>query len=57
MGGADINVLKDLVDKKHVGRKSGKGVYVYEKSGSKGRQVNSEASDILQKYRLPTKGW
>lgn len=37
------------------GRKSGKGIYVYE-AGTKHRDVNLGALDILKKYKLEPKG-
>lgn len=68
-GGADIGMLEELVSEgylggcgwhdiqKHVsttaGRKSGKGCYVY--SGRK-KTINSQAENILQKYKIENKG-
>jgi enoyl-CoA hydratase/long-chain 3-hydroxyacyl-CoA dehydrogenase len=37
------------------GRKSGKGVFVYSGGKSKGRDENTEAIEILQKYKLEPK--
>lgn len=55
--GGDLGVMDDLVKAGFLGRKSGKGIYVYEK-GSKGtREVNDGAIEILkQKYSLVSKG-
>ena len=50
-GGGDPNVLKDLVSAGMMGRKSGKGCYVY--TGEKGeRPLNTGAADIFKKYAL-----
>lgn len=53
--GGDVNILTDFVKAGYLGRKSGKGVFVYE-SGSKNREVNPGALDILKKYKLEPKG-
>nr|XP_022914134.1 trifunctional enzyme subunit alpha, mitochondrial [Onthophagus taurus] len=55
MSGGDLNIMKDIVQAGCLGRKSGKGIFVYEK-GSKNRDVNPEAIDILKKYSLEPKG-
>jgi len=54
-GGADIGLLNDIVAAGFHGRKSGKGVFVYEK-GVKDREVNQGAKDILAKYRKEPRG-
>lgn len=53
-GGGNINVLLDMVNAGFLGRKSGKGVYIYEK-GKKKRPENDEAKTILEKYKLEPK--
>ncbi|KAL6424815.1 hypothetical protein ACFW04_010029 [Cataglyphis niger] len=53
--GGDVNILSDLVKAGFLGRKSGKGIFVYE-TGSKHREVNVGALDILKKYTLEPKG-
>ena len=53
--GGDVNILGDLVKAGFLGRKSGKGIFVYE-ANSKNREVNAGALDILKKYTLEPKG-
>lgn len=54
-GNADLRLLKDMVDAGFLGRKAGKGMYIYEK-GVKERPVNEKAMEILKKYHIPPKG-
>uniref|UniRef100_A0A8D8R562 Trifunctional enzyme subunit alpha, mitochondrial n=1 Tax=Cacopsylla melanoneura TaxID=428564 RepID=A0A8D8R562_9HEMI len=49
--GGNLNVLNEMVDQGFLGRKSGKGYFVYSK-GSKARPVNEGALAILKKYAL-----
>lgn len=49
--GADINLLEQIVAAGYHGRKSGKGVFVYEK-GVKERPVNPGAEEILKKFKI-----
>ncbi|XP_013133939.1 PREDICTED: trifunctional enzyme subunit alpha, mitochondrial [Papilio polytes] len=56
ISGGDLGIMQDLVKAGFMGRKSGKGFYVYEK-GTKNRDVNQEAVQILKdKYSLEPKG-
>ena len=53
--GGDTNILNDMVKAGFLGRKSGKGIFVYEVN-TKNKDVNLEALDILKKYKLEPKG-
>ncbi|XP_071953531.1 trifunctional enzyme subunit alpha, mitochondrial-like [Antedon mediterranea] len=53
-GNADVGVLKDMVAAGFLGRKSGKGCYVY--SGSKNREINEEAEAIMKRYLIEPRG-
>ncbi|KAK6638637.1 hypothetical protein RUM43_006904 [Polyplax serrata] len=50
-GGGDPNILKDLVNAGFLGRKSGKGCFVYN-TGQKVKPVNEDAVAVIQKYRM-----
>lgn len=55
--GGDLGVMQDLVKAGFMGRKSGKGVYIYEGSSRGSRDVNQDALAILrEKYALIPKG-
>lgn len=47
--------MKDIVQAGCLGRKSGKGIFLYEK-GSKNRDINPEALNVLKKYSTEPKG-
>ena len=49
-------MISELVQNGFLGRKSGKGCYVYTGKKGKNRSVNTEAETLLEKYRVPIKG-
>nr|MBE5726433.1 mitochondrial trifunctional protein alpha subunit [Cucujiformia] len=53
--GGDLEIMKDFVKSGFLGRKSGKGMFIYEK-GKKSRDVNTEALDIIKRYSIQPKG-
>lgn len=53
-GQNETALLKDMVAKGFLGRKSGKGVFNYQGS-SKNREENAEAVEILKNYKLEPK--
>ncbi|CAG4998802.1 unnamed protein product [Parnassius apollo] len=56
ISGGNLGIMQDLVKAGFMGRKSGKGFYVYEK-GTKNRDVNQEAIQMLkEKYSLEPRG-
>lgn len=55
LSGGDVRVMQDLVQAGFLGRKSGKGMYVYQKKG-KSREMNPDALDIFKRYSLQPKG-
>ncbi|KAJ0026696.1 hypothetical protein NQD34_017696 [Periophthalmus magnuspinnatus] len=50
-GGGNVEVLKTMCYLSILGRKSGKGCFVYGK-GKKGKTVNADAEKILQQFKL-----
>lgn len=53
--GGNQNIMSDMVKAGFLGRKSGKGIFIYEKN-TKNKDVNLEALNILKKYAIQPKG-
>ncbi|CAH0746973.1 unnamed protein product [Bemisia tabaci] len=53
--GGNLGILQDMVKQGFLGRKSGKGYFVY-KSGTKDRPVNDGALGVINNYRTDPKG-
>ncbi|XP_064617131.1 trifunctional enzyme subunit alpha, mitochondrial-like isoform X2 [Liolophura sinensis] len=53
-GGSDAGVLKEMVQHGFLGRKAGKGLYIYDKN-VKERIENSEALAILERHKIEPK--
>nr|NVI75845.1 mitochondrial trifunctional protein alpha subunit [Cucujiformia] len=54
-GGGDQEIMKEFVKAGFLGRKSGKGMFIYEK-GSKRKDVNAEGLEIIKRYSIAPKG-
>ncbi|KAK3912686.1 Trifunctional enzyme subunit alpha, mitochondrial [Frankliniella fusca] len=54
-GGGNPSLITELVEKGCLGRKSGKGIFLYA-AGSKQRPVNPDAINVFKKYSLQPKG-
>ncbi|KAM7173601.1 trifunctional enzyme subunit alpha, mitochondrial isoform 2-T2 [Macrochelys suwanniensis] len=53
-GGGNVELLKCMLDKGFLGRKAGKGFYVYQQ-GVKNRSVNSGMDEILAQFKVPSR--
>ena len=49
MGGANTAMMEEMVKKGMLGRKSGKGFFLYD-GNSKNKEVNPDAEELIKKY-------
>ncbi|CAG0895777.1 unnamed protein product [Darwinula stevensoni] len=54
--GGDKRLLEDMVKSGFLGRKAGKGIYVYAEGKKGSRDLNPGAVDLLKKYSISPKG-
>uniref|UniRef100_A0A8C3YFM6 enoyl-CoA hydratase n=1 Tax=Catagonus wagneri TaxID=51154 RepID=A0A8C3YFM6_9CETA len=52
--GGNLDVLKQMISKGFLGRKSGKGFYIYQE-GVKNRNLNSDTESILASLKIPSR--
>lgn len=57
MSGGDPRLIQELVAKGFLGRKAGKGLYIYDakKSKGKGREMNPGALEVIKKFSVEPK--
>ncbi|XP_018334123.1 trifunctional enzyme subunit alpha, mitochondrial, partial [Agrilus planipennis] len=55
ISGGDPKLLPAFVESGFLGRKSGKGLFIYEK-GRKSREVNADAMEVVKRFALESKG-
>jgi len=55
-GGIPTNLLTEFVAGGNLGRKSGKGFFIYEEGQKGERPLNPAATDLLAKNKIPAKG-
>mgnify|MGYP002714396862 CR=1 FL=1 len=58
MTGGDVRLIQELVAKGFLGRKAGKGLFIYsndKKSKGKGREMNPGALEVIKKYSVEPK--
>uniref|UniRef100_A0A8D0L330 Trifunctional enzyme subunit alpha, mitochondrial n=1 Tax=Sphenodon punctatus TaxID=8508 RepID=A0A8D0L330_SPHPU len=53
-GGGNVEVFKLMVEKGFLGRKAGKGFYIYQE-GIKNRSINPGMEEILAKFKVPAR--
>ncbi|XP_074803420.1 trifunctional enzyme subunit alpha, mitochondrial isoform X2 [Natator depressus] len=53
-GGGNVELFKCMLEKGFLGRKAGKGFYVYQQ-GVKNRSVNSGMDEILAQFKVPSR--